>query len=115
MVDTTLVTIPAHEIVDWESFHTVFSAALGFPEFYGRNLDAWVDCMFSVDDPDSGMTRPSISPGSMMVLVIAEVNSFRERCSEQYEALVECVAFVNQERVVKGQPPVLALAFSGAF
>jgi hypothetical protein len=115
MVDTTLVPIPVHEIVDWDSFHTVFGAALGFPDFYGRNLNAWIDCMFSVDDPDSGMTRPSIQPGGMMVLAIADADHFRRRCPEQYEALIECVGFVNQERVTRGQPPVLALAFSGAF
>jgi hypothetical protein len=115
MVDTTIVAIPVHEIVDWDSFHTVFSAALGFPEFYGRNLNAWIDCMHSVDDPDSGMTCPAIPSGGMMTLAISDVDHFRRRCPEQYEALAECVAFVNQERVAKGQPPVLALALSGTF
>ena len=113
--EMTIVTIPAHEIVDWDSFHAVCRAVLGFPEFYGRNMDAWIDCMVSVDDPASGMTQPYIAPGGLMGLAIADVDDFSRRCPEQYKALVECVAFVNQDRVWKSQTPVLALIFSGAF
>ena len=30
---------------DWESFHTVSAEVFGFPEFYGRNMNAWIDCL----------------------------------------------------------------------
>jgi hypothetical protein len=50
-MQTTIVTIPADRITDWESFHSVFKQALGFPDFYGRNMDAWNDCMTYLDDP----------------------------------------------------------------
>ncbi|MDA1214518.1 MAG: barstar family protein, partial [Planctomycetota bacterium] len=39
------ITIPIHIridgdlIVDWESFHAHFAEVLGFPKFYGRNMD----------------------------------------------------------------------------
>jgi RNAse (barnase) inhibitor barstar len=29
------------------SFHEAFASALGFPSWYGRNMDAWIDCMSS--------------------------------------------------------------------
>ena len=36
-----LVKIPTEQITDWETFHTVFAEILGFPDFYGRNMNAW--------------------------------------------------------------------------
>jgi RNAse (barnase) inhibitor barstar len=54
---TTIIAIPADQITDWESFHSVFQAAFGFPDFYGRNMNAWIDCMSYLDEPPSGMTN----------------------------------------------------------
>ena len=47
-----VVSIPTDRISDWESFHEVFSEVLGFPSFYGRNMDAWIDCLTSADGAD---------------------------------------------------------------
>ncbi|WP_206361205.1 barstar family protein, partial [Pseudomonas viridiflava] len=35
----------ANLISDWQTFHNVFAEQFGFPVFYGRNMDAWVDCL----------------------------------------------------------------------
>ncbi len=72
---TTVVTIPTDAIVDWDSFHEVFRTALGFPDFYGRNMDAWIDCMTSIDDPSSGMTDPSVAPGELFALRIDDASA----------------------------------------
>ena len=111
-MQATLVEIPIREIVDRDSFHTVFRVALGFPEYYGRNMDAWIDCMVTVDDPTAGMTSVTVEPGALLVLSINGVEDFRDRCPEEYEVLVNCVAAVNQDRISDGLPPVLALAFA---
>ena len=37
------VTIDLRGITDTASFHAVFAETLGFPHFYGNNMDAWVD------------------------------------------------------------------------
>lgn len=110
-MNATLAEIPVEEIVDWDSFHTVFRVAMGFPEFYGRNLDAWIDCMVSLDDAAAGMTAVTVEPGGLLALTIDGVEDFRRRCPEQYEALVDCAAAVNQSRRSVGLPPVLALVF----
>ena len=44
-----VVLIDGGRIVDWSSFHAVFAEGMGFPEFYGRNMDAWIDCMTYVE------------------------------------------------------------------
>jgi len=107
----TIVKIDALGISDWETFHDVFSAAFGFPEFYGRNMDAWIDCMTNLDDPTDGMTKVHCEPGSVLVLQLEHAKEFAQRCPEQYAAVVECTASVNWRRIETGEAPVLVLAF----
>ena len=114
-MQTTIVTIPADRITDWDSFHFVFKTVLGFPEFYGRNMDAWIDCMSYIDDPRSGMANVFVGPGELMTLRIDDAPDFQRRCPEQYKALIECAAFVNYRRIEGGETPVLALMLNGWF
>jgi hypothetical protein len=107
------VTIPIGEITDWNSFHDVFQRVLGFPAFYGRNMNAWIDCMTSLDLPSDGMTTIHVEPGGILILRIDNPFEFQRRCPEQYAALLECSAFVNFRRVEVGEPPVLALLLNG--
>jgi RNAse (barnase) inhibitor barstar len=108
---SAIVRIDADAIVDWASFHDVFAQSLGFPGFYGRNLNAWIDCMTYVDDVDAGMTTVHVASGQVLTLVIENAAAFRARCPGQFAALVEDAAFVNWRRIAQGQPAVLALAF----
>jgi hypothetical protein len=105
------VNVDSAAIRDWDTFHDVFKAAFGFPEFYGRNMNAWIDCMTDLDDPGTGMTTVHAPPGGILVLQLEGVGDFMRRCPEQYAAVVECSAFVNWRRLEQGEDPVLALSF----
>ncbi|MFK8253605.1 barstar family protein [Ancylobacter terrae] len=104
-----LVDIPASLITDWASFHAVFQQTFGFPGFYGRNLDAWIDCMGCIDEPGSGLTGWTIPRGDMLGLRIAGAADFMVRCPEHHAALVIGVACVNDRLAERGAPPLLAL------
>lgn len=106
----TFVRIDASLINDEESFHTVFSEALGFPGYYGRNMDAWIDCMGYLDDPVGGMSSVHVAPGCTLGLVIDNARSLKQRCPAIFDALVECAGFVNWRCSERGQSPLLALA-----
>ena len=99
----TVVRVDCDRIADWESFHAVFAEAFGFPSFYGRNMNAWIDCMTSLDEPADGMTAVHAPPGGVLVLDLAGVSGFARRCPEQYDAVVECAAFVNWRRLQVGE------------
>jgi len=113
-MDAMIVSIPGEHIVDWDSFHDVFQQTLGFPSFYGRNMDAWIDCMTCVDDADDGMSAITVPIGAVLALQINDARGLRRRCPEQYDALLECSASVNYRRREKGLLPVVALILSGA-
>ena len=107
-----MVQVDADLIIDRQTFHSVFAEKFGFPSFYGRNMDAWVDCLSYLDDPSAEMSSIHVQSGQTLLLVIDNAQSFKCRCPEQFEALVECAAFVNWRIVVAGGLPLLALAFN---
>lgn len=107
-----IVRIDARRITGWDSFHDVFAEALGFPDFYGRNMSAWIDCLTYADDPGSAMTTVHAPPGGVVTIHLDDARDFPRRCPEPYAALVESAAFVNWRRIEMGQPAVLALSFA---
>ena len=106
-----VVNVDVSRIADWDSFHDVFSEAFGFPAFYGRNLNAWIDCMTFLDDREAALSAIHVDPGNVVTIQFAAAAEFARRCPDQYAALVECSAFVNWRRLAKNEPPVLALSF----
>lgn len=106
----TLLRIDANLISDEESFHKVFSEAFGFPDFYGRNMNAWIDCMGYLDDPAGEMSSVHLAPGQTLGLVIENSRSLKQRCPAIFDALVECAAIVNWRCSEEGESPLLALA-----
>lgn len=108
------VTIDTARISDWESFHDVFACEFGFPDFYGRNMNAWIDCMTSLDSPDDGLSSVHAPNSGVLVLHLEGMRAFSVRCPEIARAIEECAAFVNWRRIEVGEPPVLALSYSSA-
>lgn len=102
------VQIEGADLSSWESFHDAFSKAFGFPSFYGRNMDAWIDCMTSLDAPEDGMTTIHGSASDPVVLHIANADSIP---TDVFGGLTDCAAFVNWRRVEVGEPAILALSF----
>jgi RNAse (barnase) inhibitor barstar len=109
-----IVSIAGGAIKDWPSFHDVFAEAFGFPSFYGRNMDAWIDCLSDLDLA-SGMTTVHVRSGEILTVLLEDAAELRQRCPEQFEALIACSAFVNFRRVEAGDPPILAVAMVGHF
>jgi RNAse (barnase) inhibitor barstar len=106
-----VVRLDATGLCDWDSFHSVFASTFGFPEFYGRNMDAWIDCMTDLSEPENGMTTIHGSPTDPVVLYLDNADAMPK---EIFDAVVECAAFANWHRLEVGEPAVLMLAFHRA-
>ena len=46
------VLIDGRDLTWWESFHDVFALEFDFFAGYGGNMNAWIDCMASLDEVD---------------------------------------------------------------
>jgi hypothetical protein len=107
-----IVRVDAARISDWNSFHEEFALAFSFPGFYGRNMDAFIDCLSYLDEPSEGMTTVHAPPGGVVTLVVDGMADFAQRCPEVYAAIIESMAFVNWRRIERGSDAVIAIAFS---
>ncbi|MBO0359241.1 barstar family protein [Hymenobacter sp. BT186] len=106
-----VVVIDARQITDHVSFHTVFAQAFGFPEFYGKNMEAWIDCMSYLDQSTARMTTVHCEAGSAVTLRLDYAADFLERLPMIFQDLIECSAFVNWRRAVNNMPGILILAY----
>lgn len=104
------VKIHTNQITDWASFHRICKEAFGFPDFYGNNMNAWIDCL-SYLDSDDGMTKFCLEEDEIMHIEITETESFSSRLPEIYEALIECTIFVNQRYLESEGRPRISLIF----
>ncbi len=107
---TKKVTIDAELIINWDAFHNIFSKTFGFPEFYGQNMNAWIDCMTYIDDKDSGMTKFLVDKGDTIIIELKNSDTFKNKCPDIYLTLFECAGHVNERRVVDNDFTMIAIA-----
>lgn len=89
-----VLKIDAREITDWDSFHNVFARVFGFPDFYGRNMNAWIDCMTDIVDYSTEIA----SADELLTIHLEHSADFRKHCPEILETLVDCVKFIKEQR-----------------
>jgi RNAse (barnase) inhibitor barstar len=73
--------ISACDIDTWDGFHSTFSTVFKFPDYYGRNMDAWNDCMSDLEKPVN--------------IYIKNISELKRKNMEIYNAIIESSAFVN--------------------
>ncbi|MBD3626306.1 MAG: barstar family protein [Rhodobacteraceae bacterium] len=104
------VEIDAGDLATWPDFQAAFARARGFPDFCGRDMNAWIDCLTAVDDADAGLSTVNVSRGDILTVMPKNYRQFRSAAPGIPEALNECTALVNWRPIETGEPPVLALA-----
>ena len=100
------VRLNSKQIKDWKSFHLLCKSKFGFPDFYGTNMNAWIDCLSCLDEEDR-MSHFTLEKGELLHIEISDTEDFNSRLPEIFDALVECSAFVNR----RCESPVLSLVF----
>jgi RNAse (barnase) inhibitor barstar len=105
------VQLATTEIRDWSSFHETFAKLFGFPGFYGANMDAWIDCMSYLDDPDAAMSSLHLEPNEALTIEVCDTEDFQKRCPDQFAELVTCTSFVNQRFLRAGSGCRISLLF----
>jgi RNAse (barnase) inhibitor barstar len=102
------VRLHSAPIADFDSFHEESRRVFGFPEFYGRNMNAWIDCMSSLRE-DDGMTSFVLDPHDLLHVEVPDAEALRERVPEVFAAFTDCTAYVNRRFTEMGALPAIAL------
>lgn len=96
--------IDATKLGSWDAFHSVFAETFEFPGWYGRNLNAWIDCMTHLD------AGGPVEPGDLVLLEFANLESLRKRSPEILDFIFEGSAFVNGRRRELGESPLIVVS-----
>jgi RNAse (barnase) inhibitor barstar len=103
-----VVRLDGSAILDWDTFHTACAREFGFPDFYGRNGNAWIDCLTYLDEGD-GMSRFVLEPDEVLQIELIGSGKLRERQPEIVQALVDWTGAVNERFMERGSEPRLQL------
>ena len=103
------VVLPTHEIRNEKTFHAVCQRMFGFPDFYGHNMDAWIDCLSCLDDPAAEMCSFTLAPGELLVVVVPGCAGLKQ---EVFDELIDGAVAVNSRFVERGKQPLLALVLA---
>ncbi|WP_223789920.1 barstar family protein [Marinicella meishanensis] len=94
------INIDGSKITGWESFHDTFYEEMHFPGYYGRNMDAWIDCVSEI-----------VGDNGLLLLNISGIKGLKKNAPEIYESINECSAFVNYRFLEMGDKAALALSY----
>ncbi|MBC7573551.1 MAG: barstar family protein [Herminiimonas sp.] len=100
------VTLDGAAMTDWAAFHDASQAVFGFPEFYGRSMDAWIDCLSYLRD-DDGMSAIRLGPDEVLDIEIANSAAWRAAQPDMLEEVLYCIAGINERYEDYGEPPAL--------
>lgn len=92
--------VDGKRLLNAEDFHDCFASTCNFPSYYGRNMNAWIDCM-----GDYCLSNELVS------LVVEDAGIMKEQAPQLFEALVECSAFINWRSTSAGGHPIIALSY----
>lgn len=105
------VEIDLGRVSDAASFHAEFGRVMGFPDFYGKNMNAWEDCMGDLSAPGQpGMTRVEVPRGEDLLLVLKGAADLAKRKPDIWFSLLDSTASVNRTKTaIKGATRLLLL------
>ncbi len=102
------VRLDGARITDWPSFHVACQIAFGFPDYYGRNMDAWVDCLSYLRD-DEGMTRFQLKANETLQIEVLHADQLKVQAPEILEEVAFCIGGINERYEDYGERPALEL------
>ncbi|MDX5631075.1 MULTISPECIES: barstar family protein [unclassified Brenneria] len=100
------ITLNFSSIKTMDELYDELAFKFGFPDFFGRNIDAVIDCIFGIRYPDEGMTKINISENGYLSLNIKNFSGADEKVKE---AIIFIIEFVNYKYQFKGREPAILL------
>ncbi|AHG20350.1 hypothetical protein Z042_12425 [Chania multitudinisentens RB-25] len=100
------VKIDFSKIKTLDDFYTELSNLFGFPDFFGRNINALIDCFFSLRYPQDEMTKIHVTDSEYLLIELYHFSLATNEIKETLIVTIENVSFKCKE---KGQEPSIVL------
>lgn len=108
MASVVSVVLDGTKLTTWEEFHDEYATTFGFPAFYGRNRDAWIDCL---TDIDGGLTHADFQTEADLLISIENSSTWVTRAPGMVTEFVQLVEEVNLRFKEAGLAKKLVVVF----
>jgi hypothetical protein len=107
-----VIKVPLEDVVDWDAAHTALARALQFPDYYGRNGNAFIDCL--TDITHGWDVPPLLAAGETLTIDLGNTSLHADSFREVTDAICGWVASVNWRDIQEGLPARVLIASFGA-
>lgn len=90
-----------------EDMHELLMKKFGFPDFYGKNIHALIDCLSSLRYPEDGMTSITLKKDETLLLIIKNIS---ETSRDVIVDFIIAIEAVNQRNINIGSPVSVLLS-----
>lgn len=104
-----VISIDFKKINDISSLHDDFKQKLGFPDFYGKNINALIDCLSSMRFPEEGMSELTLKEDETLIL---ELKDFSNSNMIIINNLLIAIEEVNKREANRGRTASILLSLS---
>jgi hypothetical protein len=101
-----IIELDFSKIKDVEHLYEVLAEKIGFPDSYGKNADAVIDCLFGLRYPEEGMTKISLDTTEKIIIQTKNITSAQQKTRE---TLIFIIEFVNYKCQFKETPASILL------
>ena len=101
-----IVELDFSQITSALDFHEAASRVFGFPEFYGNNFHAFVDCLSSLHIPEDELTCQHLGKAKHLELRLINFNHDNEKLRHDF---LEAIGNVNRRYIKLDEAPALHL------
>lgn len=103
------IYIDFKEITELSDLHEKLKEELGFPDFYGMNVNALIDCLQSMRFPEEGMSKVVLGEEEVLAL---ELKNFSNAKMLLVNSLLVAVEAVNQREIDRNRKHSIVLYLS---
>lgn len=108
MINAKRLSIDFSKIKTIDDFHYEMKETFGFPDFYGKNIHALIDCLSSLRFPGDGMTKIHIDMNETLIIEAINFSSLEEEIIKNFIFSIEAV---NQRSILKERCAPLLVEF----
>ncbi|MEN0579811.1 Barstar (barnase inhibitor) [Phytobacter palmae] len=103
------LSVNFNDINSHSEFHEKFKRLFGFPDFYGKNFHAFIDCLTSLRIPEDGMTTVNIQQDEYILLEVIDINHLQDDLKHDFLLAIQ---EINNRCTLLGEKASLLLLLS---
>ena len=96
------LTLNLQDVDRLSIFYQQLSHTFGFPEFFGNNLDAAIDCLSSLYIKEEGLTNICLQQGEYLLLKVIGLSCCSSKIQRAFLTIIEATQEIWDELNIDG-------------